>query len=213
MSHVPCGDLMTRRRRLPAASAWVLWSSPLLLIVLVLTLGSTNRAGDPSATPPGSGRSSAPSVVTTASTFPPAHPHRVPGRRATPVPTDAATTTTTTTTTSAATSTEPDRTGPAPSTAASSSSTASSATASVGASATSEPVAGQLGAGLSSVVVPVAGPRTWTLASSAPLSATLTCDGQATTVAGSFAVGSTSCELALADPTGQAVTWQLTPAG
>jgi hypothetical protein len=66
---------------------------------------------------------------------------------------------------------------------------------------------------LSSVVVPLAGPRTWTLASSAPLSATLSCGTQATAVAASFAVGSTPCQLALADPTGQAVTWQLTPDG
>ncbi len=207
MSRVPCGDRMTRRRRLPAASAWVLWSSPLLLIVLVLTLGSTGRVRSPATT----GLPHEPSVTSTPSTRPPPRPRRTPSRGATPAPVNSTASTTTAASTPAPTG--PESAVPAPSTAASSNSTASSATASVGASATSGPVTGTLGAGLSSVVVPLAGPRTWTLAASAPLAATLTCDGQSTTVAATFVVGSTSCQLVLADPTGPAVTWQLTPDG
>lgn len=203
MSHVPCGDLMSRPRRLPAASTWVLWSSPLLLIVLVLTLGSTSRAGTPSA--PSLAR--APAVTTSTSVTSPSSPRRVARRRVTPRPTS--------TTTSTTPTAPPAPTGPHPvsSTAASSSSTAASATASAGASATSGPVGGQLGGGLSSVVVPLAGPRTWTLTSSAPLGATLACGAQTATVAATFVVGSTPCQLALVDPTGQTVTWQLTPEG
>ncbi len=212
MSHVPCGDLMTRRRRLPAASAWVLWSSPLLLVVLVLTLGATGRTGSPSATGSAREPSSAPPVATTTSTTALTRHRRAPGpgRTSGPRETTAATTTTTTETT---TPSRPTRASAAPSTADSSSSTVSSATVSDGVSATNGPVAGRLDAALASVVVPLAGPRTWTLASSAPLSATLACGAQETTVTATFAVGSTSCQLDLADPTGQAVAWQLTPGG
>ncbi len=208
MSHVPCGDRMTRRRRLPAASTWVLWSSPLLLIVLVLTLGSTSRAG----TPATSGPDRVASTVTSTTTTPPSRPRRVARRRATPDPTSTTTSTTPTSTSPTATPapTSPD---PVTSTAASSNSIASSASASPVASATNGPVSGQLGRGLSSAVVPLAGPRTWALASSAPLSATLACGAQTTTVAASFVVGSTACQLDLVDPTDQTVTWQLTPEG
>ncbi len=210
MSHVPCGDLMTRRRRLPAASAWVLWSSPLLLIVLVLSLGTTGRTGSVSLARAPRARSSASPVATTTSTAPPARLRRAPGLERV---SDLHGTTPPSTTPTTRSAVGPTRASAAPSSVASSSSTVPSVSASAGASPTSGPVAGRLDAGLASVVVPLAGPRTWTLASSAPLGATLDCGALETTVATTFAVGSTPCQLTLVDPMGQAVAWQLTPDG
>ena len=212
---------MTPRRRPVTASTWVLWSSPLLLIVLVLTVGFSSRA-DPVAARGDLDDSRGDEAD--ALEHPP--PRRAIGStRHTHAKTATTFTTTTTTTTlplalptsttTATTSrTSPTSSGRAGGTsgAASSTATASNGAGAVGDGASSGPVAGELDATTTSVVVPLAGPRHWTLSVDGPLSATLECAGATTPVSGTFTVGSAACELELDIPSPETVTWQLTPA-
>lgn len=212
---------MTPRRRPVTASTWVLWSSPLLLIVLVLTVGFSSRA-----TPSPPVATSTTLAATRPTRLSTHHPRRAIGStRHTHAKTATTFTTTTTTTTlplalptsttTATTSrTSPTSSGRAGGTsgAASSTATASNGAGAVGDGASSGPVAGELDATTTSVVVPLAGPRHWTLSADGPLSATLECAGATTPVSGTFTVGSAACELELDIPSPETVTWQLTPA-
>jgi len=173
---------------------WVIWSSPLLLVVLVFTLTASSN--------------STLHVRSTSTTTSTTTPTRLDGRRhvvaspsktsrkrspaKTPVPTDG------------------------PSDVASSSSTASSdepiASASAE-SAASGALTGQLGPSFESAEVAYEGPGTWTIAASAPLRAALLCSGTVIAVTSEFTVGAQeSCQLTLSLATpGSALTWQVTP--
>ncbi|MGC2167636.1 MAG: hypothetical protein WA580_00875 [Acidimicrobiales bacterium] len=88
----------------------------------------------------------------------------------------------------------------------------SSASASA-ANASNDVVSGQLGSTLSVADVPLQGPGTWEVATSAPVSVTLTCAGTTLTVETQLQVAAhTVCQVAISDPTpAQNITWELVP--
>jgi hypothetical protein len=79
--------------------------------------------------------------------------------------------------------------------------------------ASSDVVSGQLGPALSQADVPLQGPGTWEVATSAPVSVTLTCAGTTITVETQFEIAArTLCQVAITDPTpAQKITWELVP--
>ncbi len=176
---------------------WVIWSSPLLLLVLVLTLTASTPRHDPA------------SPTTTSTTTVPlrhvAHPHHT-------------TSTTPKKKTAEATSPSGRARTSAPSDDVSSSSTASSDRPIASASAVtaaSGALSGQLGPSFESAEVPFEGPGTWTIAASAPVRATLLCQGTAIDLTSEFTVGARDyCQLSLSPATpGASLTWQVTPVG
>jgi hypothetical protein len=72
---------------------------------------------------------------------------------------------------------------------------------------------GVLGHGFEVVDVPLQGPGTWTLSTSAPTLQSLQCGDQTTLVQQLVVVGATqSCQLAISSTSsGASLTWQLTP--
>jgi len=81
------------------------------------------------------------------------------------------------------------------------------------ANASSGVVSGQLGPTFSVADVPLQGPGTWDLATSAPASVTLTCAGTAITVNEEFVIAAhTTCQVTItAEAPNHLVTWELTP--
>jgi len=180
---------------------WVIWSSPLLLLVLVFTLTA-------SSTPARHNLAlSTATTATTSTTTPSRHAarHR------------ASTTTTTTTSRDPTTPSERAKTNARNDDVSSSSTTSSDAPI---ASASAETAAngalsGQLEPTFDDAEVPFEGPGTWALAASKPLRATLLCQGTAIAVTSEFAVGAhETCQLSLSPATpGTTLTWQVTPVG
>jgi hypothetical protein len=81
------------------------------------------------------------------------------------------------------------------------------------ASASSGVVSGQLSTTFAVADVPLQGPGTWEIATSAPASVTLTCAGTTITVNGQFVIGAhTTCQVTItAEAPNHFVTWELTP--
>ncbi len=204
--------------RLPhslTSTHWVMWSSPVLLLVLVFTWTASSSStpahhlGALSGTPPTTrptGASLTPSttIPVTSTTSPagratvraPARATRrrkVPPRHPTPT----------------ALSTNAARVK------SSSSVTDSNAKSNVSASAAngSSGVVGQLSATFNVADVPLQGPGTWEVATSAPASVTLTCAGAVITVDEEFVIAAhTTCLVELtAEAPNHFVTWELTP--
>ena len=79
--------------------------------------------------------------------------------------------------------------------------------------ASNDVVSGQLSPDLAVADVPLRGPGTWTVATSAPVSVTLTCAGTTITVQTQFEIAAhTSCQITITAPSStQNVTWELVP--
>lgn len=193
------------------STQWVMWSSPLLLLVLVFTLSaSTNpphsRVTQPLAVTTSTMALTVAPTTTTSTTAP---------RRAPPATTTTITTITTlpaSSTKSAATTT---RTGGL-SGANSSNVTASNVgfvASAPAVSASSGALRGSITPALGVAVVPLAGPATWLLSAGADLDATLQCGGATVAVESPFVVGAgENCQLTLAPiDSSLTVTWLLTP--
>jgi hypothetical protein len=173
----------------------LMWSSPLLLLILVFTLTSppAPRAPEVSSPPPSSTSpvsTQVPNTTTTSlATTTPSAKVKV-----------AAKTTVTTwlvvTNFSNVTTTSVKRVAPISN-----------------ANALSGELSGALGPGFESVDVPLLGPGTWTLAASASTDQSLSCGGDASPVASQIVVGSNqSCQLEIASTSAEtSLTWQLTP--
>jgi len=179
---------------------WVIWSSPLLLLVLVFTLTA-------SSTPARHNQALSTATTATISTTTPSR-HAARHR---------ASTTTTTTSRDPTTPSERAKTNARNDDVSSSSTTSSDAPI---ASASAETAAngalsGQLEPTFDDAEVPFEGPGTWALAASKPLRATLLCQGTAIAVTSEFAVGAhETCQLSLSPATpGTTLTWQVTPVG
>ena len=180
---------MTMSRRTPLKATHVLmWSSPVLLLVLVFTLGSNSGGARPLST-----------TTTTA-----------PMQSTTSI---AHTTTTVRTVTTTVPETTPPTTLPARSGSAAPTTTTVPAHAPThGTSATNAAVAGTLSASLNEVAVPLSGPGTWTLTTTGATTQRLYCSSQSTPVNATVVVGAgVTCqfEIAATDP-GAPLTWQLT---
>jgi hypothetical protein len=81
------------------------------------------------------------------------------------------------------------------------------------ASASSGDVSGQLSPAFDVADVPLRGPGTWNVATSAPAAVNLACPGASITVNGQFEIAArTTCQVTIA-PMGpdRSVTWELTP--
>src|SRR5665213_15684 len=183
----------------------LMWSSPLLLIILVFTLttGSTPRVPAASSRPP-----SSTSPVTT----------QVPNSTTSTIPTTRASVPVIVT----AKATAPTQT--APSTTRSTSSvdnsfssvtttTAKPVAPTSNANAMSGELSGTLNPGFESVDVPLLGPGNWTLSSSGPTSQSLNCGADTSPVELQVVVGSNqSCQLEITSTSvGPSLSWQLTP--
>jgi hypothetical protein len=70
---------------------------------------------------------------------------------------------------------------------------------------------GKIDASLNVVDVPLTGPSSWHLVTSAPTNQTLTCDAQSSTIGTSMSVGAhQTCQLEITATTpGTAIAWQL----
>ncbi len=180
---------MASRRRLPRGAHVLMWSSPLLLLVMLFTLSATSTVPSTSTSTPPSGpttsTSRAPSTSTTTGPT-----TTVAGRPSTPSPT-----------TTLASS------GPR-----SSSSTAGSGPPAASAAAW-RPRNGALSGTLregGSVAVPLGGPAHWRLQSGEPVIATLRCPLATTSILGTVEVPShATCQLELHAPA--TTTWTLIP--
>jgi len=176
----------------------LMWSSPLLLLVLVftLTLGSAPNAPVASSPPPSSTSPVTTVIPSTTTTF---------ATRATIPTIVVAKTTETTRTTLSTTSVEK--------------SYSSATTTTVkpvapipNANALSGALSGTLEPGFETVDVPLLGPGDWTLTASAPTTQTLNCGGDTSPVASQVVVGSNQdCQLEIASTSDGTSTWQLTP--
>jgi hypothetical protein len=82
------------------------------------------------------------------------------------------------------------------------------------ANASSGVVSGQLSPAFSVADVPLRGPGTWNIATSAPASVTLTCAGTPISVNEQFVIApNTTCQVTITAPgANHFVTWALTPA-
>jgi hypothetical protein len=177
----------------------LMWSSPILLVVLVFTLTSAAKPNVPAASSrPPSSRSP---VTTTLATHSPAsttsqHQRRPPVTPATPV------TTTTTTTPPVALSYSVETT-----------TTVRRINSAPNASAMTGESSGALGPGFEVVDVPLRGPGDWTLTTSAPTTQSLQCGDQSSPVLQQVVVGATqSCQLEISSTSSEAsLTWQLIP--
>ncbi|HUY43199.1 MAG TPA: hypothetical protein VMU98_05485 [Acidimicrobiales bacterium] len=190
---------------------WVIWSSPMLLLILVFTLRthpltgtapltsstqrlSTQRLSTTSLATPVTSSSTTtlatPVTTSATSTLNPTRPH--------------ATTTTPTTPTSV-----PGASSAVASSPSTASSGASFATA-FAANANNGALSGTLRPGDEPVVLPLSGPATWTLVASAGLHATLVCATQSLPVTTQIHLAANvSCQLSLRAT--QPTSWQLTP--
>ena len=179
---------MARRPLPPRGTQLVMWSSPILLLVLVFTL---------TAHPTSASRR----VART-----PTRAHR----RATPLagtPTTASTTTVVTTT---STTVPPPRLSSGATYAAPIATTAKSFAPDASANASSGVIAGHLTTTDNVAVVPLDGPGTWTLAASHPLVAQLQCPSASTPVNQQITIDAPlSCQLELIATT--ATAWTLAP--
>jgi hypothetical protein len=187
-----------------------MWSSPVLLLVLVFTLTASS-----SSTPLRHSSASSPTTIVS------------------PPTTNVTTTTTTTTTTdparhskTAKVSSEkvvtPVSTSASPATtsasrnASSSSATASSVEPVANApdvNATNGVLNGRLSPSFDVADLPLAGPGTWDVASSAPVTVTLACSGATIPVESQFVIGAhEQCQVSITATNPKAsLTWQLTP--
>ncbi|HEY1762154.1 MAG TPA: hypothetical protein VGG17_06135 [Acidimicrobiales bacterium] len=79
--------------------------------------------------------------------------------------------------------------------------------------ASSGVLSGQLSPDFSVADLPLAGPGTWDVASSAPVSVTLACSGPSIPVTSQFVIGiKEQCQVSITASTpGSSLTWQLTP--
>jgi hypothetical protein len=196
---------------------WVMWSSPVLLLVLVFTLTASSSSTPPRhldslTVPPESAplhtRTPSPPTTTapvTTTTSPISH-----RKRATTTRHVADTTSPTYVSTPSAPTTiaVPDKN--------SSGVTVSNVKSSVNASADSASsgvVSGQLNPTLDVADVPLRGPGTWNVATSAPVTVTLTCAGATIAVDGQFEIAPrTTCQVTIATMApNRSVTWELTP--
>ncbi len=186
---------------------WVIWSSPLLLLVLVFTLttssSSTPRRHETSldSTTTGPTTSTTTPVKVTSTTSPP-------------------TTTTTTTSLPPVSHVVYARTVPSATNVrherSSSSGTASNVKSVANApaeSASSGVLTGQLTPSFAVADVPLVGPGTWNVATSAPTTLTLRCENQSVSVSTQLVIGAHEhCQLIITPVTrGSSLTWQLTP--
>jgi hypothetical protein len=80
-------------------------------------------------------------------------------------------------------------------------------------SASSGALSGQLSPSFAVAVVPLEGPATWTVVTSAPATLTLRCANQSISVQTSFVIGPNEhCQLTITPATtATSLTWQLTP--
>ena len=166
----------------------LMWSSPILLLILVFTLTSASGPRRPAASlSPTS--TSLPVTVTTHVTRP---LHRTPVQH----PTAIAATRSAVVSSSNVTD-----------------STARPAKPVATASALNGAQAGTLSPQVAFVDVPLGGPGRWTLTTSAPTSQTLICAGQSSPVNDQVVVGATqNCQLEITSTSAEAsLTWQLTP--
>ena len=170
----------------------VMWSSPLLLLVLVFTL--TNSTKTPDAT-----TAHHPSPDQTSTSAPPATTSTV-----------AASTTTTTATTATTTTSEASAT---PSYSATGSTATPVAPAS-GSNVSSGGLEGNLDHAFPVAVVPLQGPGTWTLVTSAAVRSLLNCATTSSSVTGRVVIAqSQSCQLEITSSNPEvSQTWQLVPA-
>lgn len=203
--------------RSPTSTRWVLWSSPLLLLVLVFTLSASSPSG-PRAKEASLSNPTTSSVTSTTTLARSSAPR-------------SGTTTTTTTTTSSTTTTLPSTTTPVARTATSVSSdpstsptrgrsgagsrsgTPPSAAPSASASVAGGALDGRLTPADDLAVVPLAGPGTWSLVASAPVTATLQCGSVSAEVTSEFTIGADQhCQVSIIGATpGATLTWQLSP--
>ena len=178
----------------------IMWSSPILLVVLVFTLTSAAPPNDPAAS---SHRPSSKSAATTTTSTP--------------------TTTSTSTTTTTAATKPPSHRSPSttlvtttPQVALSSSvvttTTVRRTNAAPNASAMNAGSSGELAPGFEVVDVPLRGPGSWTFSASASTSQSLQCGAQTSPVFQQVVVGATqSCQLVISSTSSKAsLTWQLT---
>jgi hypothetical protein len=201
--------------RLPHAlksTHWVVWSSPVLLLVLVFTWTAsssstparhldarsvtppTTRSIDASRTPPTT-------ITVPTTTTPPTHA-KVPATVHRTVPETAIVIVPTTSAVHVKSSSG-----------ATDSNVKSNVNASA-ANASSGAVSGRLSPTFNVADVPLQGPGNWAVASSAPVLVTLTCAGTTITVNGQFVIAAhTTCQITItAETPSQFVTWELTPA-
>ena len=163
----------------------VMWSSPVLLIVLVLTLGATAHPGPTTTT-----SSHATSSTTVA--------------RAVEEPTTTSPARVRTTSSSVAVSTR---------SSVSTTTTAPPSEPGGDASAVSGPTSGVLSPTFDVADVPVQGPGTWLLSTSAPTTARLQCGSSQVSVTQQVVItGNETCDLELTSSADETSTWQLTPA-
>ena len=183
----------------------LMWSSPLLLVILVITLTSTSapRAPEASSRPPSSTSPVTTLVPTTTTSYATKPSTKVIEAAKTNVTTTLVVRILSPVTTSSvvknysnATTSSVARVAPISS-----------------ANALSGELSGNLEPGFESVDVPLRGPGSWTLSVSASSVQTLTCDGATTSVANQVVVGSSQgCQLEISSTSTQAsLTWQLTP--
>jgi len=191
------------------SSYWVIWSSPLLLLVLVFTLTTTS-----SSAPRRHGSLSAPTTT------------NLRRDAATPSPLTSTTTSTTSTTTTIPTRKHAG-TALAGATATPSTMSVRHATnSSRGTASNDKPVAnapaesaangalsGQLTPSFAVADVPLDGPGTWNVVTSAPVKMTLRCESQSVNVQAQFVIGAHErCQLTITPATpSTTLTWQLTP--
>jgi hypothetical protein len=79
--------------------------------------------------------------------------------------------------------------------------------------ASSGALSGQLSSAFNAADLPLAGPGTWDVASSAPVDVTLACSGTTIPVTSQFVIGAKEqCQVSISAATpGSSLTWQLTP--
>jgi hypothetical protein len=74
-------------------------------------------------------------------------------------------------------------------------------------------LSGQLSSAFNVADLPLAGPGTWDVASSEPVTVTLACSGSTIPVTSQFVIGAREqCQVSITATTpGESLTWQLTP--
>ena len=201
--------------RLPHAlksTHWVVWSSPVLLLVLVFTWTASSSStparhldtlavNPPTTRSISASRTPSTTIPVPTTTTPPARTKvRTVVRRTIQERTPSVTVPTTSVVRVKSSSGATDL------------NVKSSANASA-ASASSGAVSGQLSPTFNVADVPLQGPGNWTVASSAPVSVTLNCAGSTIAVNGQFVIAAhTTCQITItAETPSQFVTWELTP--
>jgi hypothetical protein len=207
-----------RRPHSLKSAHWVMWSSPVLLLVLVFTLTASSSSTPPRhlATHATSSTTTVPTATSTSTTLAPVAAKPSHPATTTTVPTTKVTTPRSRPAFAATTIT----TYPPPTNVNRASNSSSGTDSSVKSNAngsaenaSNDVVSGQLSPELAVADVPLRGPGTWAVASSAPLSVTLTCAGTTITVQTQFEIAAhTSCQITITAPSSnQNVTWELVP--